>query len=190
LYSHKSHAWKITDFGLTSIVEGRSSVALQTRYARGTPCYRAPELIENQEFTYKVDIWAVGCILYELTFRKKAFEGDWAVLRYSQENRFEGKLLPLPDDSEIFKDNARKSFVYKMICEMLQTQTGARPCAEGVRERFINWEQNPAGLETRQRIREETRLALSEAGNKSTNPNPSPWDDWFNSSQVVLKRKS
>ena len=41
----------------------------------GTPCYISPEICEGKPYAKKSDIWALGCILYELTTLKKAFEG-------------------------------------------------------------------------------------------------------------------
>src|SRR5947207_315012 len=78
LYSHRSKCWKITDFGFTA--EGTSKRAHTTRLARGSSSYWAPELLaEIAQYTNKVDIWALGCILYELVCGKRAFAGDWAV---------------------------------------------------------------------------------------------------------------
>jgi len=51
-----------------------------TLCGRGTAGYRAPELINNQESTQyseKVDIWATGCIFYEVLFRTRAFSSDF-----------------------------------------------------------------------------------------------------------------
>lgn len=84
LYSSKDSLWKLVDFGLTA--EGSSKTNRITKYARGTPGYRAPEFLESDEkpgsYNNKVDIWAVGCILYELTTRKRAFKTDFAVHSY------------------------------------------------------------------------------------------------------------
>ena len=41
----------------------------------GTPCYISPEICEGKMYATKSDIWALGCILYELTTLQKAFEG-------------------------------------------------------------------------------------------------------------------
>lgn len=32
----------------------------------GTPYYLSPEVCENLPYTFKSDIWAVGCVIYEL----------------------------------------------------------------------------------------------------------------------------
>ena len=36
----------------------------------------APELSDNHPFTQQCDVWAAGCIVYELTALQKAFPGD------------------------------------------------------------------------------------------------------------------
>ena len=41
----------------------------------GTPCYISPEICEGKPYNKKSDIWALGCILYEMTTLRKAFEG-------------------------------------------------------------------------------------------------------------------
>lgn len=51
---------------------------------RGTPGYRAPELItDNPVYTTKVDIWGVGCILIELVSGSQAFQNDLFVYEYA-----------------------------------------------------------------------------------------------------------
>src|SRR5437667_5394363 len=82
LYHYVSGFWKVADFGMT--VEGHSTRGITTQYQSGTPCYRAPELFANKlTYTTKVDVWAIGCIMFEFMTRKKAFKGDVAVLKYA-----------------------------------------------------------------------------------------------------------
>ena len=53
---------KIGDFGISKILD-------ETNYAQtfaGTLLYMAPEMINGDKYTNKVDIWALGCIIYEL----------------------------------------------------------------------------------------------------------------------------
>jgi len=52
----------VTDFGLAKYVEG--NVLMKT--ACGTPGYVAPEILQLQKYSAKVDMWAVGVILYIL----------------------------------------------------------------------------------------------------------------------------
>ena len=139
LYSHNDQAWKIADFGLTS--EGASITAQTTRYARGTPSYRAPELICDfkAKYTNKIDIWAIGCIFYELVFKNKAFAGDGAVLEYARDNTYSGYLLPLPFEQDTVTDEARKAFISRIIPQMLKINPFERPRAEELYKRFISW---------------------------------------------------
>src|ERR1700685_2478180 len=85
LCSKKLRQWKIVDFGIMS--HGTSDHAISTHASRGTGGYRAPELVADVgHFTNKVDIWASGCILFELITGTKAFLNDWAVREYYQTN--------------------------------------------------------------------------------------------------------
>lgn len=82
IYSKHGHVWKIADFGLSA---GDTSYREQSnKCSLGTSSYRPPELIQEKSVcNYKYDIWAIGCILYESVFQRRAFDGDWAVLNYS-----------------------------------------------------------------------------------------------------------
>ena len=71
MYSCGSTFWKIGDFGLTSTATSKGQIA--TKYSRGTCSYRSPELLREGRFNNKADIWALGCIVYELFTANKAF---------------------------------------------------------------------------------------------------------------------
>ena len=76
--------WKLTDFGIS----GRTRTnGITTVFSRGTPSYRAPELYHSElaRVTEKVDMWALGCVIYECITGLKAFSGDYAVATYSEE---------------------------------------------------------------------------------------------------------
>lgn len=53
----------------------------------GTPCYISPELCEGKPYNQKSDIWALGCVLYELASLKRAFEA--AVSKLHQGDNWE-----------------------------------------------------------------------------------------------------
>lgn len=42
----------------------------------GTPLYLAPELVQNRAYDYKIDIWAIGCVLYHLANLEPPFIGE------------------------------------------------------------------------------------------------------------------
>ena len=42
----------------------------------GTPYYMSPELFKNKPYSYKSDVWALGCVLYELTCLKPPFAAE------------------------------------------------------------------------------------------------------------------
>ena len=42
----------------------------------GTPYYISPEMCEGKSYDEKSDIWALGCIVYEMACLQKTFEGS------------------------------------------------------------------------------------------------------------------
>lgn len=54
---------KLGDFGLSKRVSGLSE---ELNSIIGTPIYFPPEMIVEQKYTMKMDIWALGIVLYEL----------------------------------------------------------------------------------------------------------------------------
>ncbi|ORY87513.1 kinase-like domain-containing protein [Leucosporidium creatinivorum] len=53
---------KLGDFGLSKAM----AQAAMTQTYVGTPYYMSPELINGQPYDVKSDIWALGCLIYEL----------------------------------------------------------------------------------------------------------------------------
>ena len=42
----------------------------------GTPHYLSPEVCQGQRYDQKSDMWALGCVLYELCALRKPFDGS------------------------------------------------------------------------------------------------------------------
>jgi serine/threonine protein kinase/tetratricopeptide (TPR) repeat protein len=68
---------KVLDFGLAKLAEQEGAPAsTQTAGLAGTPGYLAPEQIEGKAADTRSDIFAFGCILYELLSGRRAFPGE------------------------------------------------------------------------------------------------------------------
>ncbi|CAH0555122.1 unnamed protein product [Brassicogethes aeneus] len=62
LIDAKNHA-KLCDFGFARNMSTGTHVLTSIK---GTPLYMAPELMEEQPYDFKADLWSLGCIIYEL----------------------------------------------------------------------------------------------------------------------------
>ena len=70
---------KILDFGLAKLTEKSvdgATAATKTMAIAGTPGYIAPEQLNGKPADSRSDIFAFGCILYELVSGRRAFPGE------------------------------------------------------------------------------------------------------------------
>jgi len=66
---------KVLDFGLASLA-GRSKLT-KTGTTMGTPAYMAPEQVEGKEADRRADLWALGCVLYEMLTQRTPFAAEY-----------------------------------------------------------------------------------------------------------------
>uniref|UniRef100_A0A7S3C3D9 non-specific serine/threonine protein kinase n=1 Tax=Haptolina ericina TaxID=156174 RepID=A0A7S3C3D9_9EUKA len=64
---------KLGDFGVARVLASSSDLAL-TRV--GTPCNISPERCEGKPYSFESDVWALGCILFELLVTRPAFSAE------------------------------------------------------------------------------------------------------------------
>jgi len=81
-------AVKVLDFGLAKAVAAVADEAAgvgghltmthatQEGLIAGTVCYMSPEQARGLAVDKRTDIWAFGCVMYEMITRRKAFQGD------------------------------------------------------------------------------------------------------------------
>lgn len=96
------------------------------------PVYRAPELVrQGQLFDNKIDIWAFGCVLFEMTTQRQAFSGEGEIRKFMR-NPEEIKVFEL-DYRDVNEDIVMSAkWVEGLINEMLQVNSDRRPSADSV----------------------------------------------------------
>jgi len=118
---------KLGDFGASKWIKAPTTTTLHTQVS--TPLYGAPEvqgLDNNSEtsiYTNSVDIWSVGCVIYELLGGIKLFASGHQVSCYliRKQPFLEEKLRQLPTPTDDTGTSLLKS--------MLSIQPGDRPTA-------------------------------------------------------------
>ena len=108
---------KIGDFGLAKELASQSKLA-QTNV--GTPFYMSPELIAEKRYDERSDIWALGCLIYELAALRPPFDATNAVVlgKKIEAGRFERIPRKYSDD------------LFNVIRSMLQVDRRRRPKIE------------------------------------------------------------
>jgi eukaryotic-like serine/threonine-protein kinase len=68
---------KVSDFGIAKLTRGGGETAASK--LKGKPAYMAPEQVLGRPIDRRVDVFALGVLLYEMTTGKHPFRGDDAV---------------------------------------------------------------------------------------------------------------
>ena len=69
--SKKNNQCKIGDLNVSTVMKDKNLINSQT----GTPPYSSPEVWKNKPYSYKSDLWSVGCIIYEMCCLRLPFKG-------------------------------------------------------------------------------------------------------------------
>lgn len=112
---------KIADFGISKRLTDESFA----RTMVGTPYYLSPEMCQNQPYACPSDIWALGCVVYELCALRVPFEAQ-NVLQLV-ERIVRGPLPRAP--------SAYSREVGDVIAEMLSKDARERPSAAALLQR-------------------------------------------------------
>ncbi|KAJ4848802.1 hypothetical protein Tsubulata_037239 [Turnera subulata] len=128
-------SWKLCDFGSSSTNHKRfekpEEMGIEEDNIRKytTPAYRAPEmwdLFRRDVISEKVDIWALGCLLFRICYFKSAFDG-------------ESKLQVLNGNYRIPELPKFSSAVTDLIRDMLQASPDDRPDITQARA-LLDWQ--------------------------------------------------
>lgn len=64
---------RVGDFGISKILENTAAFA---RTSIGTPYYLSPEICQEKPYTFSSDVWALGCVLFEMAALRVPFDGQ------------------------------------------------------------------------------------------------------------------
>src|SRR5215470_699032 len=102
---------KILDFGLAKAPEGEaceanistsptiSAAATRAGVLLGTAAYMSPEQAKGKAMDRRTDIWAFGCVFYEVLTGRPAFEGETTTETLAAVVRAEPEWLKLPKET-------------------------------------------------------------------------------------------
>ena len=113
IFLTKSLEVKIGDLGVARMLQN-------TQYAStfiGTPLYLSPEICEEKPYNEKSDVWALGCILYEMASFKHPFNAKNQPALFLK--ILNGKFEPLPPKVP--------SDIKKMVDKLLEKNYFKRP---------------------------------------------------------------
>jgi len=98
-------AVKVLDFGVAAVAhdapvgEGLTQTATRAGAVIGTPGYMSPEQVRGEPIDKRSDIWAFGCVLYELLTGRRAFHGGTVADTQASVLNDEIDWAPLPADT-------------------------------------------------------------------------------------------
>ena len=116
IFIDKKYNVKIGDFGIVSQFDNMS----ETDYIKGDIKlnYMAPELFTWTKYNSKSDMWALGCLIYELCFLKYPFKG---LSRKELVNKIK------KNSYQKFDKNLYDSYIINLIYKLLNRNYKERP---------------------------------------------------------------
>eukprot|EP00039_Didymoeca_costata_P030723 m.31037 g.31037 ORF g.31037 m.31037 type:complete len:734 (-) comp8273_c0_seq2:77-2278(-) len=100
---------KVGDFGIAKVLDGTAALA---KTQIGTPYYLSPEICRDQPYGTKSDVWALGCLLYEMVAKKLPFNGR--DLRGLATEIMKARTPPLTGP---FRQNERMTKLFQSLLE-------------------------------------------------------------------------
>ncbi len=148
---------KILDFGLAKMLPKASvgsddvtATFSETQSVAGTLPYMAPEQVMNERLDARTDIWALGCVLYEMATGRRPFSGSGITL--ADQIRQQQPTAPAKVNAKVSpgleaiilkcleKDPGRRYASTRDIAVALrQLETGVVPRAQRERQRRAAW---------------------------------------------------
>mmetsp|Transcript_289 Transcript_289/g.525 ORF Transcript_289/g.525 Transcript_289/m.525 type:complete len:776 (-) Transcript_289:11-2338(-) len=143
IFLMKDGTVKLGDFGIARVFDKTLDMAKTTI---GTPLYMAPEVCNNRPYSYKSDVWSVGCILYEMCTRRHPFDahdlkglfmkiirGVYSPIPFSYSQKMRGIIKRMlstnshkrPTLTQILKSSYIKKYLMKLGHHIMTTPSSA-----------------------------------------------------------------
>ena len=107
----KNHLCKLGDMNVSKVIKDKVLLT-QT----GTPYYASPEVWRDESYSYKSDLWSIGCVIYELCEQHPPFLGKNLDELFEEVCKGKPKRI-----NRIYSDD-----LWKMIMMLLQTDVNKR----------------------------------------------------------------
>eukprot|EP00471_Norrisiella_sphaerica_P005427 CAMPEP_0184481902 /NCGR_PEP_ID=MMETSP0113_2-20130426/3476_1 /TAXON_ID=91329 /ORGANISM="Norrisiella sphaerica, Strain BC52" /LENGTH=645 /DNA_ID=CAMNT_0026861339 /DNA_START=446 /DNA_END=2383 /DNA_ORIENTATION=+ len=192
---------KLGDFGIARVLNGTHELATSVV---GTPFSMSPEVCENKPYSKPSDIWAMGCVLYEMCTLKHAFNANnllglvWKIVQkkhppipkqYSIElaNLIDSMLEKDPRKRPSVKEILDKPFIKKIVLKVIAyyRKGSSRPSSKQLNVRVdVN---SPTERKAALR-RLNSRLKQRQTETSSTNSNVSE-EEGLSKAELVKRRK-
>ena len=105
------HQCKIGDMNVSKVIKEKV-LTTQT----GTPYYASPEVWKDNPYSYKSDLWSIGCVIYELCALRPPFQGKDLDELYENVCKGEPERI-----NKMYSDD-----LWKMILMLLQVDANKR----------------------------------------------------------------
>ncbi|XP_076465660.1 serine/threonine-protein kinase Nek9-like [Babylonia areolata] len=110
---------KLGDFGISKMLETKEQMA---DTVVGTPYYMSPELVKGERYNFKSDVWALGCVLYELLTLTRVFQASNALKLAFEIVQSEHESIDCQYSQEM----------HFLVNKMLQKEPDVRPSVEDI----------------------------------------------------------
>ena len=121
---------KLTDFGGSNYLEGGN-----VRYTTcGTQIYHSPEMLLKKGYDTRVDIWAIGILIFELMVGRPPFKSDG---QHSMEDNIVHLRINWPSTMNLLAKN--------LVSKLLKLEPDQRPTLKEILEHqfILNYVENP-----------------------------------------------
>lgn len=101
---------KITDFGFARVIEGDMEKSGQFSKV-GTPLYMSPQILDDQKFSAKCDIWSFGMMLYEMLYGRTPWTANSPYQLFQNIKKYPLEFPSKPVRSQSIKDLLKQMLV-------------------------------------------------------------------------------